>query len=808
MVHGSESFENISSILRSKTNIMILEILSTSRMYTREIAQILGKDEAEVSRRLSKLRRAGLIECGWERIEGKNVKICYSLVKSIRIEFTDKGIEVVINRTDDSTLKAVLDRKPHIRTVPVTRIFVGREKYLEELAKTDKRVIVVWGLPGIGKTYLVARYVSRIENPVYWYTATSLSNLRQFAIQIASFLESIGYDHLSLLLKTGWNPGLVVDSIIRGLEENGVVLVIDDYFKISDPDLLNAVNHIVDSIRRARLFVISRKRPRKLPYYRGIIHEVRLKGFSLEEVAQLAQARGLRLERDRIVELYLATQGVPALVSLYLDLCGLGRSVDISLFSRRDVVDFVVSEIFNAMNRNERIVFQTLSLLEEPAPMELLEYVSGSKSIGYAVKSLEDMALVEYIVGEGYVLHSLLKRASKELLGEAANSIIHKIGLYYLGRDTPLDFYRALMIYYRYRDAEGLKKVIRKRIVDDLDYHMYFLEKYHALLTEIYNWPQLDSGLKFLLEAELGHIELIMGDYSNAWSRISSLKELVEAEEHYRDEDLVIDFSILTDYSQLLINTGKNPEKIEGVFRLLEDLIRRIRDPRLREIAYFEYYGQLGLYYYGNGRPGEALKYYRKKLGLSRIINTPRYYVSTMTGLANILMAMGRYEEALKIMDELEEYLEEKYRHPSFMVFLYNVKSETLALMGRYEEAVRYAARSIEIAEKLGMKEKLMEIKSILAAIYYALGKRDEALAEALEPLKYYRSQMPGTCIHHVLEVMVYLLKTSLNLSPDRDVEEIRRIYEDSRECFPSLGFMGSLVREADRLFIHEERDE
>ncbi len=794
-----DSIEDLSSLLRSKTNMLILQLLSTSRMYTREIAQLLGKDEAEISRRLTRLRRAGLIDCSWERIGDKNVKICYSLVRSIKIEFTGAGIKVIIYKSDESVISTIVSTAPQPRTIPVTKLFVGRRAYLEELEKTDKKVILVWGLPGIGKTYLVAKHVSRLEEPVYWYTATSFSNLRHFAIQLAGFLETLGHDRLTNVLRGEWDPGLVVEAIIDGLESRRVVLVIDDYYKISDDELLKAINDIIESIQASRLIIISRMRPRKLPYYKGIIHTIRLRGFEINEVAELVKARNLRIDKEKIVELYIATQGVPALVSLYLDLCSLGRPIDIGLFSRKDIIDYVVGEIYTALNPGEKIVFETLSLLEEPAPLELLEYVTGMRSVDFAVKNLEDMGLVEYIAGEGYVLHSLLRRASREIIGENLYKLAHRIGDYYLSKNTPLDFYRALMIYYKYRDIKGVEKLVKKRIIESLDYHMGFLDKYYYILDTIRGWDGLDSYTKFILEMELGHLEYIKGDFKTALQRLKPLAENIDPEELYGDEELVLASRLLSDYAEILVNLRLNNELVEELLRVIKDIAYRIRDPELRERVLIEYYGSVGLYKFVNNNYDEALKYYMKRLELKRVISKPRYYVATMIGLANIYLAMKNYESALEIMDNLEQYLETN-KLLSLQAILYTVKAETLASIGRLNKALEYASRARDLLLKIGTKEKLMQAKAILSAIYYALEMYEEALNEVVEVNKYYKGVGMEDCNTATLEILYIVLIYRLKgVKPDPGA--LREKIGSAENCWSGTDIFMRIIDDARKLF-------
>ena len=130
--------EKITRVLSSKVNIQILQLLSRSKLYPREIARILGKDETEISRRLNQLRKLGLIECRWERARDKNVKLCYSLVKRISFEFRDRDVYLEITTVDRRPRITRIISSTYSTNIPQPKHFIGRTRYLELLNRSDE----------------------------------------------------------------------------------------------------------------------------------------------------------------------------------------------------------------------------------------------------------------------------------------------------------------------------------------------------------------------------------------------------------------------------------------------------------------------------------------------------------------------------------------------------------------------------------------------------------------------------------------------------------------------------------------------
>ena len=103
---------------------------------------------------------------------------------------------------------------------PDTRYFVGRKKEMKELAcffQGNKKLLQVTGMPGIGKTALVAR--SSAGQDIFWFDITEWSSPRNISNHLADYLEERGFKRMSRYLEAHEVPDISdIQDILRDIE--------------------------------------------------------------------------------------------------------------------------------------------------------------------------------------------------------------------------------------------------------------------------------------------------------------------------------------------------------------------------------------------------------------------------------------------------------------------------------------------------------------------------------------------------------------------------------------------------------------
>ncbi len=179
--------QEVLKLLKDTVSRSILSLLSTGDYGVREIARILGRSESEVSRRLSRMRELGVVDCKWARIGGRNLKLYSLRVEELRVEFSSGGVRFSV-KTRSGKEEVVGSSYERVVEIPSTLFFVGRRRELDKLA-SSRGVVVVIGVPGVGKTALVSKYAeSYKDGPVYWSTLTELDYYEFLVRDLALFL--------------------------------------------------------------------------------------------------------------------------------------------------------------------------------------------------------------------------------------------------------------------------------------------------------------------------------------------------------------------------------------------------------------------------------------------------------------------------------------------------------------------------------------------------------------------------------------------------------------------------------------------
>ena len=404
----------ILKVLSNELNIRIMSILKVSPLYPREIAKILSKDESEISRRLKILERLGLVKGEWHRIGNKNVKLYKSLVCKLSIVFDNEGAKIIIESNPNSEVNSMdlVEAIEGINEIPDTKFFVGRRRELNLMLKTDKSTIVIWGIAGSGKTYLAAKYAKILGKPTLWYSSTSISNINHFIWRIALFLSRLGERKTSEVIFNNPNKvelAMIIDILINCLEKMGALIVIDDYHVINDKKLKAVISYLANKFKKAKLLIVSRKRPMSLPYNEGKILEIPLKGLEPSDAKELFRLHNVSLKPETLAKVLQITNSYPALLVMYAELIkNIGEDKVWDRTVKQNVVKYLIREIYETLTDTERSIIRALMIFEDAIPPPVITKVIGKQNIEHALASLLDKGLVETI-GTRYRAHNILR---------------------------------------------------------------------------------------------------------------------------------------------------------------------------------------------------------------------------------------------------------------------------------------------------------------------------------------------------------------------------------------------------------------
>ena len=283
-------------------------------------------------------------------------------------------------------------------TLPVSppARFFGRFAELETLRMwlEEGRMVVIQGIPGIGKTSLAAKLVAdaRGNRPVFWYRFHEWDSPRNFLASLAEFLAQQGRRKLKMHLSYKQDMDIgeacyIIRDSTRGLE---AFMVLDDVHKAS-AGFLPCLSLFTDMLQGhpGLRFILTTRSPR--PFYdrsdvivRGRVGELKLEGLDVAGSRQLLRARnvGEQFQAGAI----RMTGGHP----LALELFEPGPE---EAQRKWNIAKYIEEEIGARLSADEKKLMRMASVFRYPVPADAVLREEG----------------LTYDVLEGLVARSLLR---------------------------------------------------------------------------------------------------------------------------------------------------------------------------------------------------------------------------------------------------------------------------------------------------------------------------------------------------------------------------------------------------------------
>ncbi len=427
--------------------------------------------------------------------------------------------------------------------IPAT--YVPRPGLLDRLdAGRDGAVTVVIGLPGSGKTTLVASWLSersalpsvwldcdrRDGEPTRFWSGLVHALRRRWPDLYAHALDLLDEpdpDHVEVAI------ALVNDLAALG---SGAVVVIDDCHlaKGAMPQLGELLERLPDGVR----FVLTMRSHVDLPMARlrvhGALDEIRQDelGLTEEEVGLVLDRFGVRLASDSVERLTRRTEGWMAAVQLAaLSMRGLD---DPDAFVRefsastRVVTDYLIEEVLERQSPELRAFMTEISVLDQfDAP--LCRDVTGRPDSDRLLRQMETENLFLIPVGgrQTFRFHELfadLLRLRLEVTDPRRRQELHRAAAVAL--DARGAVARALHHYVSAGDGEDALGLVRKRVAE-----AYFVDDG----TTINSWlAELGTGWVAQDPARMIHHALLL----HLAGRIEEAHEWVERIGHIPPADL------------------------------------------------------------------------------------------------------------------------------------------------------------------------------------------------------------------------------------------------------------------------------
>lgn len=609
---------------------------------------------------------------------------------------------------------------------PKVGSFFGRDpemkSILEAVAGEDVSAVLIWGMPGIGKSTLASKAFESLvgKRPLFWYTLREWDTEASFLSMLTEFLSACGRTGASNSFRRGASSSEMYLPVLSDMSGLGAVLFIDDVQKPAKDlsPLLHVVVEAVKSSGSCKVILISRSVPSFFSKTERGNRSVELTGMDRDSAWKLAQSLNSR-ESIRLVD---ESHGHPLLLTL-MARGGVSEA-------KGDVISFIEREVYSAVTENERQALGLLSIYRHPVPLDALEGTNYK-----VVTRLRSRALVVE-QEDGIWTHDLIREFFVTHLGKEAKESLHRKAASYCERVTEVEW--LLESLYHHVEGRDWAGAARIAIANAESLGKEFPEETLALLSRSDLKP-LEKDARAQLLFVRGQLSESFGKHEAALSDIGESLALLGPDADPSRRALVLETSArlqsqiqrwtesLDTHQKALRLYEKNGDaggqarewlNIGGVLRRKGDLsasreaydralsLSTKEENRTLQAASLN---NIGLLEWDEGHPREAERRIRESITLAQTIKDHSGEAHGFENLGELLESQGKLDDASEAMMEAAEAYKragETEDHKRLLA----ARAGLLGMLGRHGEGIELCRKALakpELKRRKGLFQRV-----------------------------------------------------------------------------------------------------
>ncbi len=560
---------------------------------------------------------------------------------------------------------------------PPQRYFVGREKEISKihnwLNSENQKILVIYGIPGIGKTSLARKVVTSFQSKrnLFWYRFHRWDTMRSILMPFSEFLARMQRKRLKSYLSSKHTIDFnTISQILEDdLDNSDTILVFDDFQRIKEDiaEFFSLLIELLSRIRSVHVIIVGR---RILPFYdrsdvivKKLVTELQLDGLDQSSSRQLLKLKNIDDELfDKIYEL---TKGHP----LFLELISSVHDIT----DKKDIKRYIYEEIFSNLEEQEKILMNILSVFRYPVTSSTV-FIEEDMDIE-VLDSLVERNLVQEIAYDLYDIHDLVREFFYIRLPPNIRQRYHlEASKYYIEEASTL---ASIEAQYHLLKAGNFEKAAALAVANgDEIINKGYLEEFMNVLDEFNskNIPENFWADIVLLKAEIltitGNLDAALDNYNQAL--------------------------LISEKSAMPLVKAKALRKIGHISRTRSDL-------------------------------NIAEKNFQDSLKISKQINDHQGIADIYRGLGEIYGIKGEFEKAIEFLIKGLDYAQQA-EDLQVLAMAYVDLGTVYGNMGDHQKAIEYHEKCITVLEKTGDQYSMAKVMNNLGVVYLNKGETDKAL--------------------------------------------------------------------------------
>lgn len=331
---------------------------------------------------------------------------------------TVKRIEITQNQLlDKLDEKIISDSHLSINEFydpPVIINFVGREEEISKLESNFEKynTFIIQGVSGIGKSTLIANYISQIKGfEKFWIDYETVNNKEILFVTIAKFLIQKFDDYSFEKCLQNGDEKIIYRTLIYSLNAHKICIVFDalNILENSFLEVLNIFNQYLQSskvIITSTLFLSNQK-------WINPTLNLSLKGLSFDAFQKMSkQYLNDNTNLVNLRKLFLLSGGHPYLLKIAsseINFQSIERFFsNFKTGNQNEFEEYILSKVISEISEDERKFIQYALMLDVPFQLDIEDYIEGISFIP-TLKSLQEKFIIEKLNNDLFVISDFLK---------------------------------------------------------------------------------------------------------------------------------------------------------------------------------------------------------------------------------------------------------------------------------------------------------------------------------------------------------------------------------------------------------------